>query len=205
MFVKEWTILEVFSRKPWEGLTFGQVKERSKNKSDNYVFSTLKKYVRLGVLKEKKYGNVIVYSLAHNEISVRIMSFVSEYKTQKMEYLPHKNIEKLMRGIPTSFFTFIITGSYAEKKQTKKSDLDVVLICDNGSNIKKILLSLKDEGELMIPRAHPYVFTEGQFFQMLVNSEENYGKEIARKHLIVSGAESFYRILFRAIDNGFKG
>ena len=37
MLVKEWTILEVFSRKPWEGLTFGQVKERSKNKSDNYL------------------------------------------------------------------------------------------------------------------------------------------------------------------------
>ncbi len=57
----------------------------------------------------------------------------------------------------------------------------------------------------MIPKAHPYVFTEEQFYEMLVNKEENYGKEIARNHMIVSGAQSFYRILFRAIKNGFNG
>jgi len=56
----------------------------------------------------------------------------------------------------------------------------------------------------MIPEVHPYVFTEDEFIKMLTEDGENYGKEIAKKHLIVAGAEPYYRILRKAIKNGYK-
>ena len=66
-------------------------------------------------------------------------------------------------------------------------------------------MPLKNKGDLSILSVHPYIFTEDQFYEMLVNDEENYGKEVARKNIIVSGGEAFYKILFKAVEHGFKG
>jgi hypothetical protein len=68
-----------------------------------------------------------------------------------------------------------------------------------------LLNLLNMEGELMFPPLHPYVFTRQEFFEMLVNKEENYGKEIIRKHLALSGAESYYMILRDAMNYGLRG
>ena len=39
---------------------------------------------------------------------------------------------------------------------------------------------------------------------MFLNDEENYGKMIYRKRLIVFGAENYYLIIKEAFKNGFK-
>ena len=58
---------------------------------------------------------------------------------------------------------------------------------------------------MMIPECHPYVFTQTEFYQMLVNKEQNYGKEIAKNNLIVTGGKEYYTILLEAIEHGFHG
>lgn len=202
MFTKEINVVEVFERNPWESVTFNQVKQISKIKSDNYVFTTLKKLVSQDILSEKKYGKMILYSVAKTLNAIKALSLVSEYKSEKTN-IP--NVKELVNLIQTPFFTFLITGSYATGKQTAESDLDVVIICDSTRDKKEILVPIKNKGELLTPKAHVFVFTEKEFYEMLVNKEENYGKEIARKHLIITGAQSYYKILFEAINNGFKG
>ncbi|MEM3127287.1 MAG: hypothetical protein QW331_04450 [Candidatus Woesearchaeota archaeon] len=57
----------------------------------------------------------------------------------------------------------------------------------------------------MIPALHSYVFTEEEFLEMLINKEENYGKEIFRKHLILTGTQNFYKIVKEAKLHGFSG
>ena len=57
----------------------------------------------------------------------------------------------------------------------------------------------------MIPEVHPYVFTQEQFYQMLTTKEENYGKEIARNNLIITGGKAYYLMLSEAIEHGFNG
>ena len=57
---KEYNIIETFTREPWTGLTFKQVKDITANKSNNYVHKTLKKFVKISVLREKKIGNIIL-------------------------------------------------------------------------------------------------------------------------------------------------
>lgn len=49
------------------------------------------------------------------------------------------------------------------------------------------------------------MFTRSQFYEMLTNKEENYGKETARNNLIVTGAKQYYDTLMEAIQNGFNG
>ena len=99
----------------------------------------------------------------------------------------------------------MVTGSYAKAKQKETSDLDIVIICDNKQEPEAIISQIKLESELMVPEIHPYVFTQEQFYQMLTMAEENYGKEIARNNLIITGGKSYYLILMGAIEHGFNG
>lgn len=205
MLTKEYTILEPFTRKPWQPLTFKEIKSLSHNRSDNYVHTTLKRFVKQEIVKEKKIGNNIIYFINNTIFTLNILGFITEYKSQQSKHLPHKNIKRIIQKIKTSFYICIITGSYAKQKQQKTSDLDLVIICDNSQSPQAVLAQIKLEAELMQPEIHPYVFTQAQFYEMLINKEENYGKEIAKNNLIITGGKEYYDIVLEAIEHGFHG
>lgn len=205
MLTKQYNIIEVFTREPWKALTFKQIKELSGNKSDNYTHKTLKKLVNEVILKDEKVGNNILYSINDDAHALNTLGYVSEYKANISKHLPHKNIKKLIGKIKTSFYTFMIAGSYAKGRQKETSDLDVVIICGDEQKTNIILSQVRFESEMMIPEAHPYIFTESQFYEMLLSKSENYGKEAARNNLIITGGKQYYGMLMRAVENGFKG
>lgn len=205
MLTKEHIILEPFAKDTWKKFTFKEIKKLSHNKSDNYVHTVLKRFVASGIIKEQKIGNNIIYSLAKNISSLNTMGFIAEYKANTSKYIPHDNIQKIINKLKTKFYIFIVTGSYAKAKQKETSDLDIIIICDNKQEPNAILSQIKLESELMIPEVHPYVFTQEQLYQMLTTKEENYGKEIARNNLIITGGKSYYSILIEAIEHGFNG
>jgi len=205
MLTKRYSIIKCFGKEPWKSLTFKQIKKLSKNKSDNYVHTALKKLVKHKILNQDNIGNSIVYSLASNTFALSTIGYISEYESNNAKHIPLKNINKILEKIRTSFYVFLITGSYASKKQKKLSDLDIVIICDDSKNPSTIISQINLECETLLPSIHPYVFTESQFYEMLINKEENYGKETAKNNLIITGAEQYYRILMRAIEHGFNG
>lgn len=205
MLTKQHKIIEAFTSTPWSPLTFKQIKEITKNKSDNYVHATLKEFVKNKILKQEKIGNNIIYSINNNTHALNTIGYVSENKANTSAHLPHKDLKKITQKIKTSFYSLIITGSYAKNKQIKKSDIDAVIICDNEANPKKIYAELKLCCEMSASQIHLYVFKEEEFYKMLINKEANYGKETAKNNLIITGAKQYYSILIRAIENGFKG
>ncbi|MEW5896193.1 MAG: nucleotidyltransferase domain-containing protein [Nanoarchaeota archaeon] len=205
MLTKEYTLLEPFAKEAWKKFTFKEVKKLSRNKSDNYVHTSLKRFVTSGILQEQKVGNNLTYSLIKNISSLNTIGFVVEYHANRAKHLPHKNIQKIINKLKIAFYVFIVTGSYAKAKQKETSDLDVVIICDSKQEPNAIVSQIKLESELMIPEVHPYVFTQEQFYQMLTTKEENYGKEIARNNLIITGGKAYYLILIEAIEHGFNG
>ena len=205
MLTKEHTILEPFTKEMWRKFTFKEIKKLSHNKSDNYVHTTLKRFIASEILQEQKIGNNLVYSLTKNISSLNTIGFVAEYKANTAKHIPYKNIQKIINKLKTAFYIFIVTGSYAKAKQKETSDLDIVIICDNQQEPSAILSQIKLESELMIPEVHPYVFTQEQFYQMLTTKEENYGKEMARNNLIITGGKLYYLILGEAINHGFNG
>lgn len=205
MLTKERTILEPFAKEAWRKFTFKEIKKLSRNKSDNYVHTVLKRFVASGILQEQKIGNNLAYSLAKNIFSLNTIGFVAEHKANASKHIPHRNIQKLINKLKTAFYVFLITGSYAKVKQKETSDLDIVIICDNKQELNAILSQIKLESELIIPEVHPYVFTQEQFYQMLTTKEENYGKEIARSNLIITGGKAYYSMLLEAIEHGFNG
>jgi len=202
---KEYTILEPFTRRAWEKLTFRQVKEMSGNKSHNYVHGRLKKFVKEGILYEEKAGNVMLYAVNRSVNALNSVGYVAEYKANMVKHLPHIDIQRVIEKLKITYYTFLVAGSYAKQKQTAKSDVDIIIICDDNQKPMAIMAEIKMECELSIPEFHPYIFRESEFFKMLINKEENYGKEAARNSLIITGAKQYYGLLLKAVNNGFRG
>jgi len=197
-------ILEPFVKEPWKEFTLSEIKTLTKNRSHHYVFEALKRFSKSGIITEKKKGNTNIYTVNPESQDLNYLAATEHTLKEKMTSIPYKNIKQVAAKIKNPFYTLIIGGSYAEGKQTSASDMDIAFIIPDCESKKPYQIALK-EGELIVPEIHGYVFTREEFHQMLVNDEFNYGKELARKHIIYYGAEQYYKILFGAIKNGFKG
>lgn len=198
-------ILDLFRKDLFKEYTIRELAKRINKTSYSWTFNVVKNLYKLGILNLVKKGKANLCSInLDNNLTITYLSLLDQLNSYNKK-IPWKNINKLLDLIDTPYFTFLITGSYAAGKQTSKSDLDVVIILDNVADIKNTSNKLKNEGELMIPEVHPYVFTKSQFLEMLTNDELNYGKLVFQKHLIIFGASNYYKIIKEAIKNGFRG
>lgn len=201
---EELKIIELFRKDLFNSYTIRGIMGKIGKNSYNWVFGAVRKLRNLNIIKIETKGKSNICSI--NLDSILTLSYFNILENFKgSEKLPVKNIYELINLIPLSYFTFIITGSYANETFTKKSDLDVAVIVETKDDSKKIFSILKNKGDLMIPAAHLYVFSKKEFLLMLLEKEENYGKQIFRNNVIIFGAENYYLILREAIKNGFKG
>lgn len=206
MLKKEHEILKPLVERPWKKFTFGEVKAASGKKSESYTYNSLKRFVKAGVLREEKAGNVILYSLAPDSLKAHAYAgMAAEHLALSKKHLPYEALNGMAMKIPTSFYILLVTGSYARNEQTSKSDIDAVVICDDSFEPKRIYAELKQYCELNIPAIHLYVFRKSEFEEMLLNGHANYGKEVARNNLILIGGEEYFRIVLEAVKNGFDG
>lgn len=194
-------LLKPFIKEPWREFTLTEIKKITKNTSHHYVFESLKRFTQLSIITEKRRGNTNIYAINPNNHDLHYLISIEYLLKEQRKDIPYKNLKQIK--IKNPFYILLIGGSYAEGKQKPTSDLDIAIIIPNSEDKKKYQIVLK-EGELMIPEIHGYIFTVEEFNQMLVNEEFNYGKELARKHIIYYGAEQYYKILFEAMKNGFK-
>ena len=206
MLKKEHEILKIFIKTPWKNFTYKEIIKYTRKKSESYVFNSLKKFVNQNILLEEKAGNVVLYSLNLNsEKTLVYTGFIAEHIAWNQKRISYDDLDRLIKRIPTDFFILITTGSYASKKQTKKSDIDVAIICDDGFDPKKIYAELRNQASLNIPPIHLYTFKRIEFLRMLLDKQANYGKEIAGNNLILSGGKEYYKIIAEAMKNGFNG
>jgi predicted nucleotidyltransferase len=202
---KEINLLRPFIKEPWRKFTITEIKKLTKNKSHHYVFEAMKRFSSLGLLKEERKGNTNTYCLDYeNEEHLNYLALVESLIKEERKDIPYNNLRKMTGKLKSPFYTLLVCGSYAEKKQKPTSDLDIAFIIPDSDTKRQFQTALK-EGELMVPEVHGFVFTQNEVQEMLTNTEFNYGKEFTRKHIIIQGAEMYYKILFEAMRHGFKG
>ena len=204
MLNKESEILYSFARKPWMHFTFGALRETSKKKSKSYLASVLKKFVDEKILKKVLVGRLPVYSLNLSSAKSKVYAgFVLEHEGWSKKHIPYDNL--LIDRIPVKDYVFLITGSYAKGRQGRESDIDAVIIIDDSANPKKVYAELSHYAEISIPQIHLYVFRNKEFINMLKSKEANYGKEIVKNNLILTGGQIYLKLVEEAIENGFNG
>lgn len=90
----------------------------------------------------------------------------------------------------TSFFIFIIFGSYAKGTQVKSSDIDLMLI----SNNKKAEERVSEILSLIPAKTHVLVFTEEEFVRMKDSKKANVVHEAMENNIILYGIEPYYKL-----------
>lgn len=200
---KELGIIELFRNDIFASYTIRKIMKKLDTRSYNWVYNAVMKLNKEGIISICEVGKSSLCSINMDE--QRTISYLSILEENNSGINKIPNLGKIKKILPWNTHMLIIAGSYAAGSFTKKSDIDVIVIVGSKEEEKPIMNLLVRKGELMIPPIHPYVFTPIEFLEMLANSEENYGKEIFRKHLIIYGAELYYFILREAISRGFKG
>ena len=201
---KELLLLKPLLKEPWREFTLSEIKRSSGNKSHHYVFEALKQFSSFGMLKEEKRGNTNTYCLNEHNTDFSYLSLLEALIKQERKDIPFNNVLKVVEKIKNKFYSLLVVGSYAEKKQKPNSDMDLAIIIPDTESKKPYEAALR-EGEFTIPEIHGLVFSQSELLLMLTNKEFNFGKEIVKKHVLILGAEPYYKILFEAIQNGFKG
>jgi hypothetical protein len=196
----EMEIVDVFRADLMGVYTIRALMKETGRKTYTWTFNTVKKLAKMGVIKMETKGKAQLCTInLRSQAAISYLSLLDRVETGSKK-IPH--LDELLDEIRTPFFTFLVGGSYAEGKQTARSDLDLCVIVDDSCDPKPIRNALGNK--LMIPRPHAFVFRKSEFIDMLLNREANYGKEIFKKHLIAFGADSYYLIIREAMEHGFR-
>ncbi len=204
MLKKDSELLYLFAKEPWKKYTFTELKNSSKKKSKSYVDKVIKNLLKEKILLLEKVGNLSVYSLNFIVKSRIFAGFVLEYYGWHKDSLPYRDLQEFMSNISYKDYVFIITGSYANGKFTKTSDLDVVVLINDLFEPKRVYAELSFKAEMNIPQIHLYVFKYSEFKEMLLNNEANYGKGIVRNFIILTGGQIYIKLMQEVIENGFN-
>ncbi|MBS3078511.1 nucleotidyltransferase domain-containing protein [Candidatus Pacearchaeota archaeon] len=113
------------------------------------------------------------------------------------------NIEKILDFKEFLDDIVLVTGSYANNKQTSKSDIDLVIITKEDPFKKQKLID--NLTSLFLPKFHPIVISYKDFIEMLLDTKENYGKEIFKNRLLFRNSRRYYELIKEAVKNGFRG
>lgn len=205
MITKESEILYLFAKEPWKKYTFTELRKVSKKKSKSYLDRVIKRFVKGKIIKQESVGHLPVYSLNLALTKAKVYAgFVLEHHGWNKKRIPYGDLQKIMDKIPYKSYILMITGSYANGRQTEKSDIDIVVLIEDYATPKRVYAEISQPCELNIPPIHLYVFKHSEFVEMLCNKEANYGKEIVKNNLILTNGQVYIKLIHEAIENGYN-
>ncbi len=183
------TILSVFKEDLFASLTFKQIKEEGKQKSNNLVQIALKKFKEQDLVKTEVIGDVITYSLnLNNNLTLSYLNLINDIEIQKRKF-PKEVLSEIQKRIfkQTNFFILIVFGSYAKSKATERSDLDVAVIIESEQTKREIIPFLETVKRRELKPIDYHIFTRSEFIEMLKAYAENVGKQIYKNNIIYYG------------------
>lgn len=196
-------IFEVFARKPFSDFTRKQIKQISKEKSNNALTLVLKKLKYEEVIFEKQVGKSGILTLnLNNDLIFYYLALANDKMVGKTVKRAVEKIKEEINKI-TPFYSLVIFGSYAENRQKPESDLDVAIFIEDESKRKQIRAAVNSAKLKIIPEVDTHIISKKEFIGMLTNDEENLGKQIAEKHLVLHNHQIFYEIIKEGIKHGF--
>lgn len=201
---KQLDIFEVFARNPLLEYTRKQVKSCSKEKSNNLLAITINMLKKEGVLTEKKVGKSGLLTLnLENDTTLYYIALSNANRINSNVENAVLTLKKAVGEI-TPFYSLAIFGSYASNEQKKGSDLDIAVFIERADNKKQIIASLNSARLRINLETDIHVITRPEMIEMLTNSEENLGKQIARKHLALNNHQLFYGLILEGMRHGFR-
>jgi len=171
------------------------IKKASERLKMNYRIAH-EEIIKLGkerLVSITKYGNAKMCEFNH-EFCGKAIEIEDIKREELLKNQDIKLIHNRIREIKSPFYILAVFGSYANKTNTKHSDIDLCLI----TNDKEISKKAKDILSITPINIHFLEFTSAQFSSMLKTKENNVGNEIVKNSVILYGIESFYEMVNNA-------
>ncbi len=199
---KQTEIIELFRKNIFLKKTIREIAGMLAGKTKAYpkTYEAVKELEKQQMLKITPVGNSRVCELNLSDKTISLLGFLDEQEAYSRN-IP--NLNKIMAFEELLEDIIIVTGSYAKEKQTKKSDIDLVVITRQDAFKKQKFV--ENNTSLLIPEFHVIVITYADFLGMLKDKEENLGKEVFRYRLIFKNSHRYYNLIKEAIKNGFRG
>ncbi len=150
------------------------------------AYQAIEKLKNEGIIECNKLGNTIncKFNMKFNQ-SV----YLTEYQRRE-EFLKNKNFRVLYNELKNIqiFFIALIFGSYAKRTQNKHSDIDILVISENGKEIEEKL-------SLLPLKTHSILISTIEFIKMAKSKEFSVVSEAIKNNIILIGIEDYYRLL----------
>ncbi|MEK6983486.1 MAG: nucleotidyltransferase domain-containing protein [Nanoarchaeota archaeon] len=182
-------IVSVFKKDIFASLTFKQIKQQSRQKSNNIVQIALKEFQKQDIVKTKETGDVTAYTLnLDNNLTLSYLNLINESEISKSK-VPRKILDDIKNRFfkHTEFFILIVFGSYSKNKVTRKSDLDIAIIVETETTKKEITPYLETIKRREVITIDYHIFTRTEFLEMLKADFENVGKQIFKSNIVYYG------------------
>lgn len=195
-------IMDVFRKNIFSEFTLNEIMKQLKKSSYSWTYNTLMELKPF--FNIKKVGKTHSFSInLENPETIAVLTYLD-----KKEALNRKVplVDKIINSLSKKsvFFTLLVTGSYATSTNRKESDLDIIIIVDKEENKKEMKPYTVEITRLEQIEVDLHLFTKEEYYTMLTNDQENFGKESFRKHLLFYGIEAYYQIVKEAIKNGLS-
>jgi len=190
-------IMQIFVAKISKRFTMRGIAKLLK-KDPSLIHRSIKPLIKANFLKLTEERHLMLNYLGHHQDlahteSLRLMNFFDK-KTNLVIQLYSEDILKHMKD---KFFILIIFGSTVEKSNPR--DIDFLAIVDNQEDVEKTERFLNSMGSRYNLKLDINVVATESIYEMAnKRSEKNVLNELLDKHLIIYGAESFYRLLKNA-------
>lgn len=153
------------------------------------AYTSLKDLSKEGIVSLKKQGNMTICSFNHN---FNDSVFKVEY-ARLQDILKDKNFLVLYNRLAKvkEQFILLLFGSYSKGKETKGSDIDLLLISNNPKPIEAQI-------SLLPINIHLTHATYRDFELMLKSKEFTVVSEAVKRNILLFGIEDYYRLMSNA-------
>ncbi len=199
---KQLKIFNIFTRNIFQEYSFKEIKTGSKEKSNSVLQNAIKTFLDENLVSERKIGTSKLYKINHD--NDKVFDYLNISITENLPKLVKRSLFIVKNELDKYlfFYSLVIFGSYVNKSNKEKSDLDIAIFTQKNEKNVKIAMNSAQNKSLIDLDFHP--ITDKDFLEMLKVDHENLGKEIARKNLPVCNGRIFYKLVLRGIKNGFK-
>ena len=180
------------------------LENREKELSINQIAKLLKKdyknahnivtrLSKLSIIKLQPFGRSYRVGLINK---VNPLIFEAEY-LRKNELLKNKDMAVMydsFKSLQSRFYILLVFGSYAKKKQTKHSDIDLMFIVPDAEE-EKLEREIQNIASTLPLKIHINVFRETDFQAMKNSKEITVGSEAIKHNVILQGIEPYYEML----------
>src|SRR4030042_3923763 len=188
------TILQFFVGHITESFTLREVARRLKMHV-SLTHRAIQPLIDSKIIEQDKHKNLILNYKNHHETLV-----FAEYLRRDNLLEKHKDIklfrDEVINKIKEDTFVLLVFGSAVES--SKPRDIDILLIVDSTEKIEfheKFLHNITSNYDL--PFEERVIGFESVYEMLSKRDEKNVMNEILNKHIILYGAELFYRLIER--------